>query len=214
GVPAGADHPRQGDGGGAGGGRGGHPSARWCTLTHVRRNPEERRRRIIEAACELIPEVGVAGLTHRLVAARAGVPLGATTYYFRSLDELVEAALAAAAEVTTACLREWGEALAASRDVTATLVRLVADYLQDHVRMRTWNELYAAGGLRPELRPLARRRSDGLTELLAEHVDTTAARAAAVFIGGALLPARIHDRPIDGATLGRALAAVLGTRPA
>jgi DNA-binding transcriptional regulator YbjK len=183
-------------------------------LTHVRRNPEERRRRIIEAACELIPEVGVAGLTHRLVAARAGVPLGATTYYFRSLDELVEAALAAAAEVTTACLREWGEALAASRDVTATLVRLVADYLQDHVRMRTWNELYAAGGLRPELRPLARRWSDGLTELLAEHVDTTAARAAAVFIDGALLHALIHDRPIDGETLGRSLAAILGTRPA
>ncbi|GGM62256.1 DNA-binding transcriptional regulator [Thermopolyspora flexuosa] len=183
-------------------------------MSHVRRNPEERRRRIIEAACELIPEVGVAGLTHRLVAARAGVPLGATTYYFRSLDELVEAALTAAAEFNTAILHEWGEALATGSDVADTLVRLVGDYLQDHVRMRTWNELYAAGGLRPELRPLARQWSDGLTDLLTRHVGPASARAAAVFIDGALLHALIHDRPIDTATLRRSLSAILGARPA
>lgn len=175
----------------------------------MRRNPEERRRRIIEAACELIPEVGVAGLTHRLVAARAAVPLGATTYYFKSLDDLVEAALKLAAEINISYLEEWAKALATSADVPATLVRLTDDYLRDHVRMRTWNELYVAAGHRPELRPLARQWSDGLTDLLAEHVDRRAARAAAVFIDGALLHALIHDRPIDQEALNTTLSAIL-----
>lgn len=178
-------------------------------MTHVRRNPEERRRRIIEAACALIPEVGVAGLTHRLVAARAEVPLGATTYYFKSLNDLVDEALKVAADLTVGCLEEWGKALATSPDVPATLVRLTADYLRDHARMRTWNELYVAAGHRPELRPLARQWSDGLTSLLAEHVDRRAARAAAVFIDGALLHALIYDRPIDPEALGHTLSAIL-----
>ena len=53
-----------------------------------RRDPEGRRRAIIEAAAELIVEGGAASLTHRAFAARAGVSLGSTTQYFGSLDEL------------------------------------------------------------------------------------------------------------------------------
>ena len=59
-----------------------------------RRDPEERRRTIVEAAATLITEAGSEGLTHRLVAKRAGVPLGSTTQYFATLDDLREAALA------------------------------------------------------------------------------------------------------------------------
>ncbi|MFB9840394.1 TetR/AcrR family transcriptional regulator, partial [Actinoallomurus acaciae] len=62
-----------------------------------RRDPEGRRRAIVDAACALIPEVGVGGLTHRAVAARAGVQLGSTTYHFATLDDLSRAALAHAA---------------------------------------------------------------------------------------------------------------------
>jgi len=121
----------------------------------------------------------------------------------------VEAALKLAAEINISCLEEWAKALATSADVPATLVRLTGDYLQDHVRMRTWNELYVAAGHRPELRPLARMWGDGLTDLLAEHVDRRAARAAAVFIDGALLHALIYDRPIDQDALNATLSAIL-----
>ncbi|WCD93179.1 TetR/AcrR family transcriptional regulator [Microbacterium sp. nov. GSS16] len=58
-----------------------------------RRDPEARRIAILDATAELILEIGVSAVTHRLIAARAGVPLGATTQYFTTLDELRSQAL-------------------------------------------------------------------------------------------------------------------------
>lgn len=164
---------------------------------------------MIQAACELIPEVGVAGLTHRLVAERAGVPLGATTYYFASLDDLVAETLAYAAEVTTECLRDWAAVLASSTDVAATLASLAGDYLRDRAAMVTWNELYTAAAHTPELRPLARLWSDGLIEVLSAHARPDAARAAAAFLDGVFLHALIGDEALDQAALTRSLATLL-----
>ena len=55
-----------------------------------RRNDPARRDRIIDACLEVISESGVAGTSHRKVAARAGVPLGAMTYYFDGMDDLLQ----------------------------------------------------------------------------------------------------------------------------
>ena len=63
--------------------------------TRRRRDPEARRLAITTAAAELIVEIGVDAITHRKVAERAQVPLGATTQYFATLDDLRAAALAA-----------------------------------------------------------------------------------------------------------------------
>ena len=60
----------------------------------AKRDPEGRRRAIIEAAAEIIAREGTRKLTHRRVAQQAGVPLGSTTQYFSSIDELHRAALA------------------------------------------------------------------------------------------------------------------------
>jgi len=51
-----------------------------------------RREVILDAALAVIAERGTEEVTHRSVAAEAGVPLGSTTYYFASRDELVREA--------------------------------------------------------------------------------------------------------------------------
>ncbi len=48
-----------------------------------------RRREILEATLRVIARNGVAGVTHRAVAAEAGVPLASTTYYFASKGDLL-----------------------------------------------------------------------------------------------------------------------------
>ena len=58
-----------------------------------KRDPERRRREILDAAAEIVVEQGTAALTHRAAAARAGVALGSTTRYFPSIDDLREATL-------------------------------------------------------------------------------------------------------------------------
>lgn len=57
-------------------------------------NDPSRRARIVDAALDVIVEVGVHRTTHRRVAARAEVPLGSMTYYFDSLDDIIRAAFA------------------------------------------------------------------------------------------------------------------------
>jgi TetR/AcrR family transcriptional regulator, regulator of biofilm formation and stress response len=176
-----------------------------------RRDPAGRRRAIIEAAVEVIAENGIDAVTHRRVAAAAGVPVGSTTYYFKDLKDLVHAALSHATDLTVQGLDQWSQALEASTDPAATLAELTGDYLAERDRFRTVNELYTAAAHHPELRPLARAWSDGLTGLLIPHADPHTARAAAVFIDGALLHALIHDQPLDTTTLTTALTALLAS---
>ena len=59
------------------------------------RQDRSRRRReaLLRATIELLGETGAKSVTHRAVAERAGLPLASTTYYFRSVHELVEEAL-------------------------------------------------------------------------------------------------------------------------
>lgn len=54
-----------------------------------RAKSEQRRRLILEAALRIVISEGVRGIRHRAVAKEAGVPLAATTYYFKDIDELI-----------------------------------------------------------------------------------------------------------------------------
>jgi TetR/AcrR family transcriptional regulator, regulator of biofilm formation and stress response len=69
-----------------------------------------RREALLAAAIELFAEGGARSVTHRAVAARAGLPPATTTYYFASIEELVREALATH-------LAGWIEVLEALADV-------------------------------------------------------------------------------------------------
>lgn len=58
-------------------------------VKRIRRYDPERKEKIVDKAFELIAECGVAGITHRLIAGRAGIPLGSMTYHFKNMDELL-----------------------------------------------------------------------------------------------------------------------------
>ncbi|MBJ7347692.1 MAG: TetR family transcriptional regulator [Thermoleophilaceae bacterium] len=49
----------------------------------------ERRAALLDAAIEVVADHGIAGVTHRAVAARAGFPPSTTSYFFASIDELL-----------------------------------------------------------------------------------------------------------------------------
>src|SRR4051812_47861783 len=52
-----------------------------------------RREQILDATLRVIGRSGRQAVTHRAVAEEAGVPLGSTTYYFDSRDDLLQQAL-------------------------------------------------------------------------------------------------------------------------
>lgn len=72
---------------------------------------ERRRREIAAAALRIVEQEGLDGVTHRRVAAEAGVPLASTTYYFSSLEDLMEAATAQLIEREAAALARLAAAV-------------------------------------------------------------------------------------------------------
>ncbi|NBA94505.1 TetR/AcrR family transcriptional regulator [Pseudomonas sp. R5(2019)] len=59
-----------------------------------RQGSELRRQEILDAALRIVVRDGVRGVRHRAVAAQAGVPLSATTYYFKDIQDLLSDAFA------------------------------------------------------------------------------------------------------------------------
>jgi TetR/AcrR family transcriptional regulator, regulator of biofilm formation and stress response len=132
---------------------------------------EARRTAITEAALAVIARVGPDGLTHRLVAAEANLPLAATTYWFSSKEDMVRAALQHAADRDLAHVESLRDA---SRTWTKkALAAHLADYVEDFVTNRRESAvvdcaLWVEALRRPELRPVAQQWVDAYADVLAE----------------------------------------------
>src|SRR6266545_6567766 len=62
-------------------------------MATVEKAARGRREQILDATLRVIGREGRGAVTHRAVAEEAGVPLGSTTYYFDSRDDLLGQAL-------------------------------------------------------------------------------------------------------------------------
>lgn len=72
-----------------------------------RAKSEQRRRDILQATLDIVRTEGVRGIRHRAVAKEAGVPLAATTYYFKDIDELILDAFTLYTEQALAVVNEF-----------------------------------------------------------------------------------------------------------
>lgn len=160
------------------------------------RDPQ-RRSTILAAARQVIAEHGTASVTHRLVAAKANVPLGSTTYYFKDLDELVTAALTDAFQRYTDTIKGWQEKLATSDNRSATLTRLAVECLDDRATAITEFELCVTASREPNLRPLAKAWDAQLQQMLSQHASPATCRAAIDLVNGAMLAALRDDTALD-----------------
>ncbi|MEE1754893.1 TetR/AcrR family transcriptional regulator [Streptomyces sp. SP18CS02] len=180
----------------------------------ARRYDPERRARIIDAAIRVVGRAGIAGLSHRTVAAEADVPLGSTTYHFGSLDELLTAALRQADEGFAEALRESRALADPGADVADELARLMGRWLSgERAGVELEYELYLAALRRPALRPVAAEWTDGVVEVLSSRTDPVTARALVALMDGICLQVLLTDVPYDEEYARRMLRRLLGERP-
>ncbi|MFE1952394.1 MULTISPECIES: TetR/AcrR family transcriptional regulator [Streptomyces] len=164
----------------------------------ARRYDPERRQRIIDAAIRVVGAKGIAGLSHRTVAAEADVPLGSTTYHFRTLDELLVAALRQANEGFAKVVATHGAFQDPRTDLAAELADVLGDWLAgDRVGVELEYELYLAALRRPALRPVAAEWCTGLAEVIAERTDPVTARALVALMDGICLQVLLTDGTYD-----------------
>ncbi|MET7596268.1 MULTISPECIES: TetR family transcriptional regulator [unclassified Streptomyces] len=164
----------------------------------ARRHDPERRGRIVEAAIRVVGAKGIAGLTHRSVAAEADVPLGSTTYHFATLDELLVAALRQANEGFAKVLVSRGALEDTRADLAAELAGLLGEWLAgDRTGVELEYELYLAALRRPALRPVAAEWCEDLTERLARRTDPLTARALVALVDGICLQVLLTGASYD-----------------
>lgn len=163
-------------------------------------------------------------MSHRAVAARARLPLAATTYYFADLDELVAAAAAAR---LAAWVEEAGrlvDGLAARRRGAAATARLVLSVLlaggaDDDPALLAYYETFVQSGRRPGVRAVAaqaRRDVDLLLGALLERCgwpnERDLVRLVVAAADGAMLSALVEGqgaaRAAGERAVGRLLAAL------
>ncbi|MFF3980260.1 TetR/AcrR family transcriptional regulator [Streptomyces sp. NPDC001828] len=176
----------------------------------ARRYDPDRRRRIIDAAIQVVAERGIAGLSHRTAAAEADVPLGSTTYHFKTLDELLVAALRQANEGFATAVRDCVRLDEPGADLAVELARLMGEWLTgDRARAELEYELYLAALRRPALRPVAAEWTDSVAELLARHTDPVTARGLVAVMDGICLQALLTGGAYDEAQARDLLARLL-----
>jgi len=176
----------------------------------ARRYDPDRRQRIIDAAIRVVGEKGLAGLTHRTVAAEADVPLGSTTYHFKTLDDLMVAALCQADEGFAKAIASRGGLTDPSADLSVELAGLLGDWLSgDRTGVELEYELYLAALRRPALRPVVAEQMAELADRLARRTDPVTARALVALMDGICLQVLLTGTPYDEAYAREVLSRVI-----
>jgi TetR/AcrR family transcriptional regulator, regulator of biofilm formation and stress response len=171
-----------------------------------------RREALLRAAVALLAEGGVKAVTHRAVAARAGVPLAATTYYFSSIQHLTEEALRLH---VTERVNELGvlaeSAASGSRTAEQVAQRFVAALLaRDRAATIAQFEVFLEAARNPALEQSVAEALDAFERLACRTLAALGARrpeqAAASFVAvvhGFALNGLARPRPpeVDSAAL-------------
>ncbi|AWT25026.1 HTH-type transcriptional regulator RcdA [Corynebacterium provencense] len=191
--------------------------------TPGRRDPEGRRAAILRAAAELICESGVHGLTHRAVAARAGVAVGSTTRYFTTINDLRAEALRTLADDNERDLAGIADLIRdadltdisspATRQVIADCADVLHGFLSNTRQVHATLVMLGTATTDAPLRTVALQWSDQLSDLLAAQVGTVRATAAVAYIDGVTVHAALHDTPVSRPALAAALTAIIGMPP-
>lgn len=142
-----------------------------------RRHDPERRDRIVEACIGVIAEVGVAGTSHRVVAAAAGVPLGSMTYHFDGIDDLVHEALDRFAHRVSDRFEARMRAVTTREEAIAAVEQIVqVDALPDRHDLVLTQELYGVAARDERFRDITDRWMSRSRAAFERHFDPVTAR--------------------------------------
>lgn len=172
-----------------------------------RRRPDpDRRERIIAACLDVIADHGVAGTSHRRVAAAAGVPLGSMTYHFTGMAELLHEAFD---RFTRTVIEQFEQRMAAADDTAAArraVVALIADDVFGTRRdLVLTHELYTLAARDPDYRILTEAWMHSSRAALERHFDPVTAQLVDALIEGLTIHRALGTTPQDAATVAAAI---------
>lgn len=162
---------------------------------------QQRKDEIVTAAAETLARDGIGAVSHRTVAQRAGVPLGSTTYYFRSLDELLAAAAGRLAEHWIAEAEQLADEVADPIESPARAAQLLVAVILPRNALTHYEWLVGAGR-RPAMAEVLRAARPRFDEALQQAVravgwaDRITGDHALAVVDGAAISALSEGRDV------------------
>ena len=161
----------------------------------------ERRQALLETTLRVIGEEGVDAVSHRRIAELAEVPLGSTTYWFASRQEMLTEALEHFARGEIENLRHALAGVLDRRMSRARLVDEFTDFLLHQLGETRWRtraqySLLQEAGRVPELEPVCREWTAAWHEVLSEVFASLGAKSPE-------LEARMFLPLLDGLLVGQ-----------
>jgi DNA-binding transcriptional regulator YbjK len=175
-----------------------------------RRGPVSRRDLLIETALGVIAEHGVAGTTHRRVAAAAGVPLGSTTYYFADLGDLLGAAFGRFADRISERFESRLSPARSPREAISAITDFMLYDVDDPRELALSYEFYAFAIRRPEIAELVEAWFARSQLALAPFFDPVTARLIDTYVEGLFTYRGLARASSDGPEIRRALELLSG----
>lgn len=174
------------------------------------RNPEARKRQIIEAAADIIAREGPGKVTNRKVAEQAGVPLGSTTQYFKSVDELRRAGLSEVAQRLARDYDEVFQVVAQGEGTACALAEAISDYLSRPDRVLADASLGTAAIGDPEVRDIAARTFEQFLAQCEPYMTADRAKILFAFVEGAVINSCLMGVPYSKELIREAVSLILG----
>jgi DNA-binding transcriptional regulator YbjK len=164
----------------------------------TRRFDPQRRARILETALEVIAAHGVAGVSHRRIAAAADVPLGSMTYHFTGMEELLHEAFTGFAATIAARFDARLAQVDTVEQAREAVVDLIHTDLADSTRdVVLSQELYTLAARNPAYRDITHAWMSNSRTALARHFDPATCRMLDALIEGSVLHAALDTEPHD-----------------
>jgi DNA-binding transcriptional regulator YbjK len=161
----------------------------------ARRHDPGRKTHILDATLDVVAEHGVAGTTHRHIAARADVPLGSITYHFDGLTDLQMQAFARYVELQSAVFETLFEGVETHEQFVDVLVDLVHGGPDRHRSAVLGFELHLAALRNPGLRALTQRWTEDSRAVLARFTDPDSAARLDALLEGMIMHALLTTAP-------------------
>lgn len=154
----------------------------------ARRYDPDRKARIADAAVGVIAKHGVAGTTHRRIAAAADVPLGSLTYHFVGLSDLLALAFHRHAERMSVIYEAHFDGVRTGPEFVEAVTDLI--HGAAGADARDWAvayELYLAALRDPALRDITESWMRRSRAVLERFVDPATARGVDALIEGLVM---------------------------
>lgn len=140
---------------------------------------------IVDAALEVILDTGVTGATFRRIASQAGVSPGTMTYYFSSINEILEAAFRKmVAQITAVFKKRLTGASDPDEAIDAVVDLICGDIWATPRHMLLSFELYAFASRQPEYQAVMTEWMEKCRDALHQHYDLRTASALDAMIEG------------------------------